>query len=82
MNIFILKYRLSVSVSDWFSKSLTVTDLLWVTVCKREFGCDMKHDFSAMKGSEDCFPSCLAMTNVQPASEPEKNLWLCDAMPV
>lgn len=50
----------------------TVTDLLWVTLCERQFGCDMEHDFSPMKGSEDGFTSCLTMTHIQSSSEPEK----------
>ncbi len=50
----------------------TVTDLLWVSLCERQFSCDMEHDFSPLKGSEDCFTSCLTMTDIQSSSEPKE----------
>lgn len=49
-----------------------VTDLLWVTLCERQFSCDMEHDVPPLKGSEDCFTSCLTMTHIQSSSEPEE----------
>ena len=49
----------------------TVTDLLRVALCERQFSCDMEHDFSLVKGCEDGFTSCLTMTHIQSSSEPE-----------
>lgn len=57
------------------SGHVTRTDLLRVTVCERQFSCNMKHDFSPMKGSVDCFTSCLTVTHVQSSSEPEDRDW-------
>lgn len=53
----------------------SVTDLLWVALCERQFSWDMEHDFSPMKGSKDCFTSSLTMTHIQASSEPEKREW-------
>lgn len=52
-----------------------VTDLLWVTVCERQFSCDMEHDFSSVKGRNDCLTSCLTITHIESSSEPEKRAW-------
>lgn len=57
------------------SGHVTLTDLLRVTVCERQFSCNMKHDFSPMKGSVDCFTSCLTVTHVQSSFEPGDREW-------